>query len=237
MENTCFLGPEGGDNVICFLTSRKKAFSLIELLVVVAVVGILGTYSVTGFKNIAISHGVGQGASEARGLLEFARSEAVTRQTYVWAAFREATNGGVLEVQMAVGGSADGSADAEGGNVKALSPVKRVRNVGLVKFSSLNAKTQALLGGGVVPAELLDNKEGIHYSGAGHAEFTGTTITFTPRGEAMLEGSPGSASGFDPWIGLGMVPARGSQKDPSGRDDAGIVVDGSTGISRQLRVN
>jgi prepilin-type N-terminal cleavage/methylation domain-containing protein len=218
--------------------ARSRAFTLIEMLVVVAIIGILGAFVVTGFHNIATSHGVGQAAADVKGILELARSEAVTRQTYVWAAFREATNSGILEIQMALAGSVDGSPNAAATNLVGLSRVVRARNAGLTNFSTLKAETRALLGSNApAPTELLGNTAGITYTNLAQSKFTNTTITFTPRGEAMLVGSPNATSGFTPLIVIGIVPSRGDQKDTTKKDDSAVVLDGSTGMSLVLRSN
>jgi hypothetical protein len=200
--------------------------------------GILGSFAVTGFKNIATSHGVGQAAADVKGILELARSEAVTRQTYVWAAFREATNSGVLEIQMALAGSVDGSPNAAATNLVGLSRVVRAGNAGLTNFSTLKAETRALLDSNAPPpTELLANTAGITYTNLAHSKFTNTTITFTPRGEAMLAGSPDASAGFTPLIVIGIVPSRGDQKDATKKDDSAVVLDGSTGMPLVLRGN
>jgi prepilin-type N-terminal cleavage/methylation domain-containing protein len=217
---------------------RKTAFSLVELLVVIAIIAILTSFTVTGFKNIATSHGVGQAAADVNGILELARNEAVTRQTYVWAAFREATNSGVLEIQMALAGSIDGTPNAAGTNLMALSRVVRARNVGLTNWGDLKPETQALLTNAPAPVDL-GSTAGITYTNLPLAKFPSTSITFTPRGEAMLKGSPATADGFTPLIAIGIVPSRGDTKDPSTKEnrkeDTAVVVDGSTGMSRVLR--
>ena len=212
----------------------ENAFSLVELLVVIAILAIVASFTVTGFKNLAIAHGVGQAAADVNGILELARSEAVTRQTYVWAAFRETPNAGVLEVQMALAGSIDGTPNAAGTNLAALSRVVRARNVGLADWAGLKAETRALLTNATTPVDL-GTTAGIIYTNLPQAKFTNTTITFTPRGEAMLAGSPASTNGFTPLMAIGIVPSRGDQKDTTKKDDSAVVLDGSTGMACVLR--
>lgn len=200
----------------------------------VAILAILTSFTVTGFKNISISHGVGQAAAEVNAMLELARSEAVTRQTYVWAAFREVPDSGVLEIQMALAGSIDGTQNAAGTNLTPLSRIVSARNVGLVNWATLKSETQALQTN--TPLEdLAGSAAGIIYTNLPQAKFAGTTITFTPRGEAMLKGEPAASDGFTPLIAIGIVPARGDVKQTNPKDDSAVVLDGSTGMSRVLR--
>ena len=212
----------------------NKGFSLVELLVVIAIIAVLASFTVTGFKNISTSHGVGQAAADVNGILELARSEAVTRQTFVWAAFRAAPNSGVLEIQMALAGSIDGTPNAAGTNLIALSRVVRARNAGLTNWTGLKSGTTGLLTNSSAPVDL-GSTPGITYTNLPQAKFTNTTVTFTPRGEAMLQGSPAATDGFTPLIGIGIVPSRGDVNDPSPKEDAAVVLDGSTGMARILR--
>jgi len=227
----------------CFeISIRKRApqeagFSLIELLVVIAIVGLMASFAVTGFKDIATSHGVGQALSDVNEILELAHSEAVTRQTYVWAAFREASNSDGLEIQMALAGSIDGTTNTAGTNLTPLSRVVRAKNVGLLPWDELHLQTRDLLPGTNTPVDLSDNTAGITYTNLPRSKFTNTTITFTPRGEAMLNGAPLPGDGFTPLIDIGIVLSRGGQKDPTGKSDGAVVLDGSTGMSRVLRRN
>lgn len=209
-------------------------FSLVELLVVIAIIGIMVSFATVGFRNISVSRGVTEAAANVAGLLEFARNEAVTRQSFVWVALQEATNNGSLEVQMAAVYSADGSTNG-GGNLTPLSRVLTVKNTGLSEFSALKTETKALYGGGATVKELFTSNEGIKITNFPASQFLNkATITFTPRGEAMLKGTPLSTDGFDSVIGVGFVPARGTVKYPQ-PDDAGVILDGSTGMARILR--
>lgn len=213
----------------------NKGFSLVELLVVIAIIGIMATLATVGFRNISVSRGVAEAAANVTSLLEFARNEAVTRQSYVWVALQEATNNGALEVQMVAAYSADGSTTG-GGNLTPLSRVLKVRNTGLTSFSALKSETKALSGGTATVEELFTSNAGITITNFPATKFLNkSTITFTPRGEAMLKGIPQSTDGFNAAIGIGLVPARGTQKFPQ-PDDAGVILDGSTGMARVLRL-
>lgn len=208
---------------------------MIELLVVIAILMVLVSLAIIGFKNIATSRGVTQAAADVAGLLELSRNEAVTRQSYVWVAIQEATNSGSIEVQMIAAYSADGST-AGGTNLIPLSRLLTVRGVGLANFSSLKQETRDLFTNSSAINELTTNSAGIVFTNLPAARFTGkSTITFTPRGEAMLRGAPTSTDGFDPAIGIGLVPARGTVK-ASGGDDAGVILEGSTGVARVIRL-
>ena len=209
-------------------------FSLIELLVVITIIGLLAVAAVASISGFTKSRGIEQASFDVKGILELGRSEAVTRQTFVWATFREAINSGGLEIEMALAGSVDGTPNATGANLFAITRVVRASQVGLTNFAFLQPLTKALLTNGT-PAELLTNTAGITYTNMAQAKFTNTTITFTPRGEAMMKGTPSAIDGFTPLIALGIVPARGAQKEPTPINDCAVVLDGSTGMPTILR--
>jgi prepilin-type N-terminal cleavage/methylation domain-containing protein len=215
--------------------STGGGFSLIELLVVIAILSILVVTTVSGFKNISTSRGVTQAAADVVSILELARNEAVTRQTFTWVVFKDATNSGNLELQMVALGSANGSSSAAGSNLTMLSRVVKIRNCGLTDFSALSAGTRGQLSNNVTVTDL--GTSGITYTNLTQDRFLDNmSVTFTPRGEAILKGQPSSSDGFVPNIGIGVIPARGTQKAQNSTDDAGIVLDGSTGIARTLRL-
>ena len=211
---------------------ETSAFSLIELLVVMAILGLLVTFSVVGFQSIGTSRGVSQAAADVAGLLEYARNEAVTRRSYVWVGLKETNISGSLEVQMAAAYSIDGTTNT-GTNLTPLSRIMKVGNTGLMSYSGLRAETRDLLGSSIGVQDFSTNTRGVTFK-VGANEFK-NTITFTPRGEALLKGVPVSFDGFDPMIGIGLMPARGSVKADTSKD-AAVVLDGSTGMARVLRL-
>lgn len=207
--------------------SFRAGFSLIELLIVVAILSALVVFTVNGFNSISSSKGVTQAASDVVSLMEFARNEAVARQTFTWAAFKNVTNAGNPELRMMVIGSADGTTNANSTNLVSLSRVLQVRDCNLIDYSALSSETRGLFATNVVNL----GTAGIKYSASSQNQFTdGATITFTPRGEALLKGSPDPKDGFIPFLGIGLQSSRGT------KGDAGVILDGSTGIARIIRL-
>lgn len=214
----------------------SAAFSLIEILVVVAIIGLVLTLGAPIVSGIGASRGVTQAAYDVTALLEFARAEAIARQTYVWVGItpeNAAGTGTVLRLGAAY--SKDGSAVITD-NYQPLTRAMTVQGVTLTNFSELKSDTQAVLTatGARVSAEAAQNRDVSFKIGGVEFGATGATITFTPRGEAMLEGSPTGTDGFDPLIGIGLRQVRGTTILPDA-DDVGVVLDGSVGIPLIVR--
>lgn len=226
-EKTAAL-PWHGGRIICSSNSRfaLAAFSLIELLVVIAIIGLLAVFVVPGLSSISTARGVTQAAHEVTGLLELARNEAVTRKTFVWMGFQPITNNGVIELRLGLVYSKDGSASVLASNLQPLSRAITVQRVALV--SDVN------LGTNIAAGSYLSNG-GMEFT-IGAQKFNGRhTITFTPRGEAMLMASPSQADGFDSAIGIGLRETRGLEISSNKLNDILVTVDGSVGTTSLLR--
>lgn len=217
------------------LSSRlKRAFTLVELLAVLTIISIVSVLAVQGMNGLMLSRGMNAAVDESAALLELARNEAITRQSYVWVAIKEVAVEGSLEAQMAAFYSADGTTNGATANIVPLVKTLRIRGVGLVPFSDLRLQTRNLWSSSRVPSELLTNSAGMVFLVPPQSSFR-NTVTFTPRGEMMLLGQPGANDGFDPAVAFGFVPARGMIK-LTNTDDAAIVLDGSTGAVRKFRM-
>ena len=214
----------------------RSGFTILELLTVITIISVVAFLSVQAVGGLMLSRGMGTALDQSAALLELARNEAVTRQSYVWVAIKEETVDGKLETQMAAFYSADGTTNDAADNIIPLVKTLRITGVGLVPFSELRPETRNLWSSTLVPSELLDNNDGMVFRVLPLTPFeNNNTITFTPRGEMMLLGQPGVNDGFDPAVALGFVPARGATK-LTNRDDGAIILDGSTGAVRKFRM-
>gem|GEM_PF-660307 len=221
---------------LCTFRRSARGFSLLELLVVIAIFAVLSTLMIQVVGGLSLSRGMTSAMDQSTSLFELARNEAITRQSFVWVAIKEAEVDGTLETQMVAFCSADGTTNSAAGNLVMLVKPVKVRGVGLVRFADLKAQTRNLQNSGSTPKEVLSNSSGVVYTNVPATPFTNrNTVTFTPRGEAMLLGQPGLNDGFDPFIAFGIVPAKGTLK-LTNADDGAIIVDGSTGAVRKFRM-
>jgi len=210
----------------------KDGFSLLELLVVIGLVALLSILAVPAWNSLAGGGRFTQAAYDASGLLELARSEAVSRQTYVWVGFQPITNEGNLEIRMAAVASRDGSAtNTSASNLQGLTRVLRMPQTALTRLSDLNPRTQDLFT--PATASVATNSIGLNFS-VGKQSFVGKTITFTPKGEALLQGVIGPDDGYDPYIDVSFRKAQGTTVKTDA-DDAAVIVDGGTGTIRLIR--
>ncbi|XHR31004.1 MAG: Tfp pilus assembly protein FimT/FimU [Chthoniobacteraceae bacterium] len=212
-----------------------KAFSLIELLAVMAVLGFLVSATLPAFNSITDSRGITKGIYDTEGLLELARNEAISRQTYVWVAFQNMNTPTGSEIRMAAVASLDGSGtNTNSSNLIPFTRIIHIRDAQLIHWSDLKAATKNLLTGSI-PESVVDNTEGTAFT-VGNTSFnTGNSITFTPRGEALLKGAASATDGYDNLIDVSFRKAHGSVVTANA-DDAAVIVQGSTGMAHTLRL-
>lgn len=219
------------------MISRRslRAVSLLELLIVVAIIGIIAVFAVPAVGALSRAQGVTRAAYDVAGLLEFARSEAVARQTYVWVGFEMTESGGTREVSMGAVASRDGSGtNTAAANLVPITRLARARNAALIGWSELSsgirdsAPTPA-------PTSLSTNSGGITFQLAAQDFSSGRTLTFTPRGECLLTGSVGMYDGYEPSIALGLRQTHGTTV-AGDENDAAVLVDGPTGSITTLRI-
>jgi len=202
-----------------FPKRQSDGFSLIELLVVIAIIGLLAAFSIPAFNFIGQARGVTEAGYQVAGAIERARSEAVTRQTYVWLAFQEQTNSGNRDLRLGIVYSRDGSTNSNTNNLQPVGRALLIQRVGLTN--------SALVPGS--PVELIGSTGGISFNIGQSAQFTDKrSITFTPMGEVMTAPAPSSLTPFDPLLAIGFSTAHGTQLETT--NIVSVAIDGSVGV-------
>jgi len=211
-----------------FRLRAGRGFTLLELLVVVAAVGILASLAVPAFQSIGAARGTVDAAYKIADAVELARSEAVARRTFVWLGLQDATNFGNRNLRLGVVYSKDGSTNTSAANLQAISRPVLLERVGLVGSADTGTNNARY----ATATALANNSAGATFS-VGSQSFSNKTITFTPTGEAMLAGLPTATTGFDFQILIGLRGFRGTTEATN--NDIAVVVDGSAGIPAIFR--
>jgi prepilin-type N-terminal cleavage/methylation domain-containing protein len=219
---------------------QPKGFTLMEMLVVLAIISVLSALAIPALVSLMQARNLTQNIDQLSGMLEVARNEAITRDTYVWVGIQSMTANGNSGLQVAAVASIDGTGNNTGSsNLIGVAKVVMLENVMLCAWSSLKATTRALstsyFSVPIAPLSLANNVNGISFQ-SGSTEFNQkTSITFTPRGQALLPGAVSIATGYDPYIDVSLRETNRTQI-PVNAEDTSIVIDGSTGAIQILRL-
>ncbi|GAT35481.1 prepilin-type N-terminal cleavage/methylation domain-containing protein [Terrimicrobium sacchariphilum] len=205
-------------------TIASKAFSLVELLCVIAVIAILTTVSIPALRGRA--NDMNAGLHVAGGVMEFARQYAISQNTYVWVAVRSSTSG--EDGRIAVIASKDGtdllswssaSTDvASSTDLELVGPVRTLPRVRVVDAATASIPSMPAVSGAVKMAEV-DFQVG---SGSGSQNFN-RAVQFTPTGEARV-----TSGVVDRYIDMALLPHQAALTDPN---QAVIRIFGLTGKS------
>jgi prepilin-type N-terminal cleavage/methylation domain-containing protein len=216
--------------------SSKKGFTLVELLIVIAIMAILAGLSVPALSALNRSGQAGLTFSKLSETLEQARQYAVAQNTYVWVAFSASPSslGTGTQLSIAVVASADGT-DLASNWTSSVGPGTNLVQVSKMQTFQL---TELQTPGKVTPATILAEvgqainstaKFSITLPGQNAATTFGQAIQFTPSGEARnTDGAPVDLVEFDvqPEKGPGIA-------DPN--NGAVFQVSGLTGETRIYR--
>lgn len=217
-------------------SKQTGGFSLIELLMVVALMAILLVASVSAFNSLSQSRSIAQGIYQVAGILELARNEAVTKQTYTRVSFQQVTNNGRSEVLMAAVRSLDGSGtNVAPANLREITRVVRFPSAQLTSWGQLMPATReagdTMLGRTVSPISLANVAGALSFK-VGTTDFSGPSITFTPRGEAIAAPVVDTTTGYSDYLDISFRQTRGLTESS---DEAAVLLDGATGALLVVR--
>lgn len=223
---------------------RRGAFSLIELLSVMAIASLLAAVVVPAMNGLKAGGGLTRAAADMSSVLEQARAYAMAHNTYVFVGLTEVDasvpNGGAQQagtgrVVVAVAGSRDGTRTFDSTNLVALSKVRRFDNVHLADAvpNEDRSARPAVAAEYQLGNAAFCGTDSLSWPFSGGVPATGFTrvIRFDPRGAVST--LPESRS-LPQWIEIGLVPARGNTVTV-GANYAALLVDGVTGSVRIFR--
>jgi type II secretory pathway pseudopilin PulG len=188
--------------------TRKKmwAFSLVEMLTVVALIGVLMGLMVPAMSGIGKSGRNARNIAELSGLLDQARAHAVAQSKYVWVALRSGERGGEQVVDAAVISSSESPSlntvwssgqiivPGQTGDFQLLGRVSKLSQAELIEDP---AELQQLFG------DRLPGAFGLASGGVkfqvkvdGRDEMFDRVLLFTPRGAARVGPAAGGLITF-----------------------------------------
>lgn len=217
------------------------AFSLVELLTVIAVMSLLVSVAVPAITSLAKGNQMNQSLIEIAGTLDQARQHAISHNTYVWVAFRPNPMGAAGdELSVVLLASKTGTDPFPWTNYGAV-PNAQIDLLGRPRtFTQIRMEEAGTFGESQIPglagksAVTLDNTPsgdtavfGVKLPGAtAPVDFT-RAIQFTPAGEARV------ASSVIDIIEFGIHPTRGNVADNN--NVAVLRVNGLTGQTTVFR--
>lgn len=116
----------------------RSAFSLIELLIVIAIIAVLSALALPAFNSIRNAGGLTKTANDIAGILEQARAYAMAQNTYVWVGFQTSQANGTDVLTVGVIASKTGTTNPAA-NVVQLGKNTRFENIQLVALSNSSA--------------------------------------------------------------------------------------------------
>lgn len=224
---------------------RKAAFSLIELLSVMAIVGMLTAAVLPAINSIKDGGGVTQAAYDISSVLEQARSYAMANNTYVFVGLAEvngttsdaaAQTPGKGRVVVAAAGSKDGtrSFGAANANLVPLSKLRRFENMHLADTvpNSDNLARPSVGDEYRAGNTSFQAESSFGWPLGATAAYTFTKIIqFDPRGAASVQSS---SRRLPQYMEIGLAPTKGDIVLASA-NCAALLLDGVTGSVKIYR--
>jgi len=234
-----------------------KGFSLIEILVVIAIIGLLASVMMPAFNAIGRATSVSASASDVSALLEGARAHAMAQSTYTWVGFfqessqaNSPSSGSPRDqappytargrVVVAAVASLDGSQVAKTSSalqsgrlpddrVTMLSKPLKIDHVQMVELPDPAGGKAGTLDGRAAPSVRISasTSEKSLFPFRGGNYVFYKTIRFSPRGEAVVV--VGDSTELVPVIELALESTRGDQADPNPQNRAVVQINGASG--------
>lgn len=217
-------------------TKKTHAFSLIELLTVIGIIAFISVASVPVVGNMAVGRGCSNGAAMIEQAFEYARAEAMSKQTYVYVlidSFPEQgaapLNHGQGNVAVFVAASKDGSSVTPSeSNCNTVGRLTSTGGVGLDTVDNTSGR-MARPSSGVVA---LESKYMTPYPLSGNSRYIfQSAIEFSPSGTARIAGKTELPS----FIEIGLKPAKGDRILENAKDVAVVQLSGITGKTTVYR--
>jgi prepilin-type N-terminal cleavage/methylation domain-containing protein len=192
----------------------QRGFTLVEILVVVAIISVLMTAVGPVFNSLATSQSPAAAASVVAGQLERARSHAIAKNTYVWVRFGQ-NAADANELNMSVWESIDGTDSIISANVRKTWKSPRLPNLAVgVRLTPAQLTRPAVT--------ITSDTNWVRFSPRGECGFIKSNSINPPTGSGT--------SGF--WTEFGLQCKRGSSFIPN--EVAAVHLNFLTGQTRKF---
>ena len=234
-----------------------QAFSLIELLVVIGLMGLLMSLAMPAFSSMQGAGNLTKAASDIQGVMEQARSYAMANNTYVYVGIEEVDGmnptsaPGVGRVVIAVVASKDGTRpyplnpNTPGAlNTTNIFPLGKALYFDNLHLTNTNALPS--VGNMIRPPAEVDLSTNISATtfnlpitaSAGAAKYSFTNVVeFDPQGTPRYQYQTNTT--YDPsiqnYLEIPLVPAHGNVAMTNLANQAAVQIDGVTGAARTYR--
>jgi prepilin-type N-terminal cleavage/methylation domain-containing protein len=238
------------------LRERSRAFTLLEMLVVMGIIAILMALVVPAFTNLKSASDVTSAANTIKGVLDQARTYAMANNTYTWVGFHEEdgsvpspSSPGTGRLVISIVASKDGTMlyTTPLTSLITLAPANLIQVGKLTKIDNAHLKTFPAPTA-VPPPDTFDTRPAVsstaaqigsdptappnpsllfRYPVGGTAQYQFTrVIQFSPRGDAVIDNNNYTLT---PVSEIGLQPAHGSTPDTNTRNVVAIQVGGVGG--------
>lgn len=160
---------------------RRRAFSMIELLMVITIIMMLAAIAVPAFNAIKGAGRLTKAANDIAGTLDLARAYAMAQNTYVWVGFQQDGDTLVVAVVASKTGAANPSAD-----ISMLGKIARFENIRVVVAPPSVTQTREAA---AQLADASDTTLGFTLDSPAALSFRPQVVQWNSRGEARISSS------------------------------------------------
>lgn len=231
---------------------KSHGFSLIELLIVMAIVVLLASLMTPAFNVLSSSGTLSKSASDISGVLEQARTYAMGKSTYVYVGIQEVdqvsptASNGIGRLALAMIASKDGTRPYTNSpgtltantNTTPIGKVRYFENLHLTNAESLVSGTNMTGRPSNNVVDLSTNYSTVTFNWTnGSAKYAFTQVVeFDPQGVARVQNASTYSPAIQNYIELALIPTHGNiapAKVPA--NQAAVQINGLTGAVRVYR--